>query len=241
MLWQVRLCYVLKHILVYWGCLSSEITYIFLENIETMPKQIRVLLFDLGGVLVELNDISTFLHLNGDEIPMNKLWSDWLSSPAARAFEMGISTKEQFADKYIEEMNLPIKRNDFLKAFTQLPKGLYPDAGRLIQRCRERYFTASLSNTNALHWQRLTHEMGIDRMFDQHFASHLTGKLKPDRESFEYVLQSLNCDPSAILFLDDNEINIKGARSVGMIAYRAKGPQEAENILEEIGILIPEF
>ena len=202
-----------------------------------MPKQIRVLLFDLGGVLVELNDISTLLHLNGDEMPMNKLLSDWLSSPAARAFEMGISTKEQFADKYIEETNLPIKRNEFLNAFTQLPKGLYPDAHRLIERCRDRYFIACLSNTNALHWQRLTYEMGIDGMFDQHFASHLTGKLKPDRESFEHVLQSLICDPSAILFLDDNKMNVKAARSVGIIAYRTEGAQEAEKILEKIGIL----
>jgi glucose-1-phosphatase len=208
-----------------------------LENIETMPKQIRVLLFDLGGVLIELNDLSTFLHLNGDEMPVNKLWSNWLSSPAARAFEMGISTKEQFADKYIEETNLPIKRNEFLNAFTQLPKGLYPDAHRLIERCRDRYFIACLSNTNTLHWQRLTHEMGIDGMFDQHFASHLTGKLKPDRESFEHVLQSLNCDPSAILFLDDNEMNVKAARSVGIIAYRTEGVQEAEKTLEKIGIL----
>jgi len=208
-----------------------------LENIETMPKQIRVLLFDLGGVLIELNDLSTLLHLDGDEMPINKLWSDWLSSPAARAFEMGISTKEQFADKYIEETNLPIKRNEFLNAFTQLPKGLYPDAHRLIERCRDRYFIACLSNTNALHWQRLTHEMGIDGMFDQHFASHLTGKLKPDRESFEHVLQSLNCDPSAILFLDDNEMNVKAARSFGIIAYRTEGAQEAEKILEKIGIL----
>ena len=208
-----------------------------MENIETMPKQIRVLLFDLGGVLIELNDLSTFLHLNDAEMPVNKLLSDWLSSPAARAFEMGISTKEQFADKYIEETNLPIKRNEFLNAFTQLPKGLYPDAHRLIERCRDRYFTACLSNTNALHWQRLTHEMGIDRMFDQHFASHLTGKLKPDRESFEHVLQSLNCDPSAIIFLDDNEMNVKAARSVGIIAYRTQGAQEAEKILEKIGIL----
>ncbi len=208
-----------------------------MENIETMPKQIRVLLFDLGGVLIELNELSTLLHLNGDEMPVNKLWSDWLSSPAARAFEMGISTKEQFADKYIEETNLPIKRNEFLNAFTQLPKGLYPDAHRLIERCRDRYFIACLSNTNALHWQRLTHEMGIGGMFDQHFASHLTGKLKPDRESFEHVLQSLNCDPSAILFLDDNEMNVKAARSVGIIAYRTEGAQEAEKTLEKIGIL----
>ena len=215
--------------------------YISLEPNEIMPKQIRVLLFDLGGVLIELNDLSTLLQLNGSEMPVNKLWSDWLSSPAARAFEMGISTKEQFADKYIEETNLPISRNEFLNAFTQLPKDLYPDTHRLIDRCRDRYFIACLSNTNAIHWQRLIHEMGIDGMFDQHFASHLTGKLKPDRESFEHVLQSLNCDPPAILFLDDNEMNVKAARSVGMIAYLVKGPQEAENILEKIGILTPEF
>jgi HAD superfamily hydrolase (TIGR01509 family) len=211
--------------------------YISLEPIEIMPKQIRVLLFDLGGVLIELNDLSTLLQLNGSEMPFNKPWSDWLSSPAARAFEMGISTKEQFADRYIKETNLPIKRNKFINAFTQLPKGLYPDAHRLIERCRDRYFIACLSNTNAIHWQRLTHEMGIDRMFDQHFASHLTGKLKPDRESFEHVFQSLNCDPSAILFLDDNEMNVKAARSVGIIAYRTQGAQEAEKILEKIGIL----
>ena len=208
-----------------------------MEPIEIIPKQIRVLLFDLGGVLIELNDLSTLLQLNGHEMPVNKLWSDWLSSPAARAFEMGISTKEQFADKYIEETNLPIKRNEFLNAFTQLPKGLYPDTHRLIDRCRNRYFIACLSNTNAIHWHSLTHEMGIDEMFDQHFASHLTGKLKPDRESFEHVLQSLNCDPPSILFLDDNEMNVKAARSVGIIAYRTQGAQEAEKILEKMRIL----
>jgi putative hydrolase of the HAD superfamily len=175
--------------------------------------------------------------VHGNEMPMKTLGSDWLYSPAARAFEKGVSSIEQFADTYIEEKNLPIQRSDFLNAFAQLPKGLYPDAVRLIQRCRERYFTACLSNTNALHWQRLTLEMGIDTMFDQHFPSHLTGNLKPDPESFEHVLQILNCDPSAIIFLDDNEINVKGARSVGMIAYLAKGPWEAENILEETGIL----
>lgn len=140
--------------------------YISLEPNEIMPKQIRVLLFDLGGVLIELNDLSTLLQLNDSEMPVNKLWSDWLSSPAARAFEMGI--------------------------------------------------------------------VGL---FDQHFASHLTGKLKPDRESFEHVLQSLNCDPPSILFLDDNEMNVKAARSVGIIAYRTQGAQEAEKILEKMGIL----
>jgi HAD superfamily hydrolase (TIGR01509 family) len=208
-----------------------------LEPIEIMPKQIRVLLFDLGGVLIELNDLSTLLQLNGHEMLVNTRWPEWISSPAAREFEMGISTKEQFANKYIEETNLPIKPNEFLNAFTQLPKGLYADAHRLIERCRDRYFIACLSNTNSLHWQRLTREMGIDDMFDQYFASHLTGKLKPDRESFEHVLQSLNCDPPAILFLDDNEINVNAARSVGIIAYRTQGAQETEKILEKIGIL----
>jgi FMN phosphatase YigB (HAD superfamily) len=30
--------------------------------------------------------------------------------------------------------------------------------------------------------------------FDHHFASHLTGKIKPDEEAFQHVLAALGCE-----------------------------------------------
>jgi len=63
--------------------------------------------------------------------------------------------------------------------------------------------------------------------------------LKPDKASFEYVLQGLDCKASAVLFLDDNDINIKRAREMGMSAYRVEGPQEIDQALRQAGLEYP--
>ncbi len=202
-----------------------------------MSKQIEFIVFDIGGVLVELMGMPTMLQWTDNQLTADELWAKWLSSPSVRSFELGRSTPERFANDVIEEMNLPVKRDEFLKAFTRWPKGLYPGTTEILKSLQGRYHLATMSNTNALHWPILTEEMGLGPMFDQHFASHITGKLKPDRESFEHLVQSLKCEASNILFLDDNEINAAGARSVGMIAHRAQGMSQAKKILEGLGIL----
>ena len=159
-------------------------------------KQIDVILFDLGGVLIEVSGTPAMLKWTNKNWNVDELWSAWLNSSAVRSFEMGRSTPEQFADELIEEMDLSVERNEFITAFIQWPRRLYPGASRLIESLNKNYTLACLSNTNALHWPRLIDEMGIDKMFSKPFASHLTGKLKPDPESFEQVLHTLNCGAS---------------------------------------------
>ena len=198
---------------------------------------IHVILFDLGGGLVELRGAETFAQWVRDPQQADALWAAWLSSPAVRAFERGRSTQAQFAAELIAEMDLPAGREEFLEAFVRIPKGLYPESVRLLRRCRKRYLVASLSNTNALHWQRLTREMGIGTLFDRHFVSHLTGRLKPDREAFEHVVEELSVAPGAILFIDDNAINVQAAEAVGMQAFCAQGAGRVEALLEQSGVL----
>ena len=200
-------------------------------------KQIEVILFDLGGVLVEVTGASEMFKWMKNNLSIDELWKAWLSSSAVRSFEIGRSTAEQFADELIDEMDLSVGRNEFIHAFIQWPRRLYPGVTRLIERLNQDYTLACLSNSNELHWPILINEMGIDKMFSKHFISHLTGKLKPDPESFEHVLCNLNCDASATLFLDDNEINVKSAQKVGLIAKRVRGIVEVKEYLKNIGIL----
>ncbi len=197
---------------------------------------INTILFDLGGVLVELTGVPTMLEWIGNGFDNDKLWEVWLNSPAVRSFETGCSTADQFADAIINEMDLPVERNEFINAFTQWPRGLFPGVSSLIEVLKGHFTLACFSNSNVLHWPRLMTEMGIGSMFDHQFASHLMGKLKPDLDSFEYVLQSLDCEASSILFLDDNEINVRSATQVGMIAHKVSGPHEIKKILRETDI-----
>ncbi len=150
-------------------------------------NKIDIILFDLGGVLVELAGVPTMIEWTGNRLNKRELWEAWLNSPSVRSFEKGHSSVEQFAEGLIEEMSLPIEMNEFIDIFTQWPRGMFPGVSDLVNRLKKLKTIACLSNSNELHWPRLMNDMGIEKMFKYHFASHKIGKLKPDRESFEIV------------------------------------------------------
>jgi FMN phosphatase YigB (HAD superfamily) len=89
---------------------------------------------------------------------------------------------------------MPVDRGQFLADFAGWPTALYAGAADLVARIPPTYVRATLSNTNVLHWPRLAGELGLDALFDRHFPSDVTGKLKPDREVFAHV-----ADESALI------------------------------------------
>jgi FMN phosphatase YigB (HAD superfamily) len=197
---------------------------------------VDVVLFDLGGVLVELSGVGTFSEWMGNGVSHEEVWRRWLRSPAVRAFESGRIEAQPFADQLIAEFELRVDRDTLLMAFSGWPRGLFPGAADLVRGVRRHHVCATLSNTNALHWQRFIGEMQLDDLFDRHFASHLTGKLKPDQDVFEHVLASLACDPVRVVFVDDQPLNVEAARRAGMTAVLARGVEQAGQALAAAGV-----
>ena len=173
----------------------------------------------------------------GSRTTPDNLLNLWLASPVVRAFETGQITADEFADELIAEMVLPVARERLLEEFERWPKQLFPGALELVGRVPQRFTRVTLSNTNALHWPRLMNDMGLAAVFDHHFASHLTGKIKPDEDAFHHVTARLACRAEEILFLDDSELNVRAASRVGMNAVQVKGTIAAERALLEYGIL----
>ncbi len=87
-----------------------------------MANRIEVVLFDLGGVLIELSDVSTMMRWAKDTETTEQLWTQWLTSPTVRAFETGDIGPRDFAEQLIEEMALPVQPEMFIEAFTNWPK-----------------------------------------------------------------------------------------------------------------------
>ena len=200
-------------------------------------KYIEAIVFDLGGVLVELSGVPAMLRWTSLPMDEEPLWQRWLTSPSVRAFETGRITAESFADQIIDEMKLTANRDQFLQAFIAWPLGLYAGVPDLLTNLRKRFTVGCLSNTSALHWPRLMNEMGLEHHLDHRFASHLMGKIKPDAECFEHMLRDLNLSPHQVLFFDDNAINVEGAKKVGIHATRVKSVAEIERYLTGIGFL----
>jgi putative hydrolase of the HAD superfamily len=196
-----------------------------------------VVLFDVGGVLVELRGVATLLDWLDHRITEREIWSLWLRSPSVRAFETGQIDAAQFAAGILAELRLDIDAGHFLESFTYWPTALYPGALEMVGRIPPHYRRALLSNSNVLHWRRVLDEMGLGAVFEHHFASHLIGKIKPDAEAFEHVLESLGCRASQVLFLDDNAVNVEAARTIGMRATLVRGVSEAQRSLQQAGII----
>jgi glucose-1-phosphatase len=205
--------------------------------VNTNAADVRVVLFDVGGVLVELVGVDAILRWRDNDLSVEQLWHLWLHSPAVRAFETGRIAADEFAARMVVELQVAVTPQHFLEQFETWPARLYPDALPLLDAIPRRYARVLLSNSNDLHWARVLHSMGLHDAVDRHFSSHLIGKIKPDAEAFEHVFAELHCTAEQVLFLDDNQINVHAARALGMQAQRVQGAIEARQALLDWKIL----
>jgi putative hydrolase of the HAD superfamily len=195
-----------------------------------------VILFDLGGVLIELTGVPTMLAWTRGRFSESQLWDRWLSSPAVREFERGRTTPEDFGGAMVAEFGLPVSTATFLEEFLFWPRRLYPGTRALLRTLAERYTVASLSNISAMHWERVCNEMELAPCFDANFPSFETGYVKPDQEAFLHALESLGSPPERVLFMDDNAANVETARSLGMAAFTVAGLESVKSVLEAAAV-----
>jgi putative hydrolase of the HAD superfamily len=201
-------------------------------------KLFDAIVFDLGGVLVELSGVPQMLAWMQTPITVTELWQHWLSSAAVRSFETGQCTAEAFAAQICREFALGVSPETFLQAFISWPRQLFPGVRELLRALSPCYTLVSLSNTNALHWQRLQREMDFLHLFALNLPSHETQLIKPDREVFIHAIKTIGAPPKRIVFVDDNQQNVDQARAVGMEAHRTVGIAEVKTKLDELGLLV---
>ncbi|MFS1522495.1 HAD family hydrolase [Microbulbifer sp. 2304DJ12-6] len=191
-----------------------------------MRREIEWILFDLGGVLIELS---------GSPFPAHKMpFSDWLSSETARKFEKGLISPDAFVNTMKQDLKLDHTVNEILSHFEQWPKGFYPGATELLMNVSREFGVSALSNTNAIHWPRITLEFRAHDYFELIFASHKIGMAKPEIAFFLFAIETLKIHPKKIVFFDDNPGNIAAARKAGMQAYLVQGVNSTLNMLESI-------
>jgi putative hydrolase of the HAD superfamily len=97
--------------------------------------------------------------------------------------------------------------------------------------------TGCFSNMNDLHWRERVAAWPLADMFDHRFLSFELGLLKPDVAAFAKVADLTRVPAGRILFLDDNAMNVAGARAAGLQAARVRGVDDARQRLVEAAVI----
>jgi HAD superfamily hydrolase (TIGR01509 family) len=73
-------------------------------------------------------------------------------------------------------------------------------------------------------------ERAISTKFDTVVVSYEVGCAKPDAEIFELTLDRLGVAAAQALFVDDREVNLEGARRVGLRTLHFTGPHAVDSL-----------
>ena len=199
---------------------------------------VQILLFDLGGVLVDytgVRDMAPLLRISASE---DEIRQHFAGCPHVAAYCTGRLDRMQFGERMVRDWELTVSTEQFLREFRTWSRGLLPGAAELLSSLRPRFRLAALSNSNELHWERHTNDVGVTALFEVAISSHQVGAAKPDPAIYQKALERLGAPPGVIMFFDDSYANVVAASALGMRAFQVEGIDALRQRLVAEGLLI---
>lgn len=206
--------------------------------------EIKHILFDLGGVLLNIDYNKTavaFKKLGIEDF--DNIYSQGRQSGLFDDFERGIITEQKFIGELSKKISGKVNDEGIIEAWNAMLLNFPIERIELLYILKENHRLYLLSNTNEIHYNSFNNmfndrfNFSFSKLFHEDYYSHLIGMRKPDPEVFDYVLKDQNIKASELLFIDDSEQHIESARQLGINAVLLKKDMEIGELLTHIGIL----
>jgi len=189
------------------------------------PRNIRNLLFDLGGVILDIDVNATKKLFYELGLPSMFLqYPENMVTDVFYKYETGKLDTAGFMDEVRMISGLDLSDDEISRAWTAMLVGIPKERVVLLDKLKERYSLFMLSNTSPLHVP-VFEQMYLDgagvsmhAVFTRIYYSFEIGYHKPDIEAWEYVIRDSGIEPGETLFLDDNIHNIKVSQELGFRA-----------------------
>ena len=209
-----------------------------------MTPKIKNIIFDLGGVVLDIDESIICKELekmgiNTAELLHSKDFFDIMSY-----FDMGIYTAPTFRRK-MKALIGQEKMTD--QKFDSIWNAMLLDIPRerieAIEKVKKHYKIFLMSNSNIIHYDLYVRDLQLrfgynefDELFHKSYFSFAEHLEKPDPRFFELILDHEGLQPEETLFIDDTETNIKAAKTLGIQTYHI-GREELVRNLFNNGVL----
>ena len=202
-------------------------------------QKIEGLLFDLGGVVFEI-DFERALQTwsNSTLLPIEEIRSRFRLDQAYEKHERGEIKAAEYFSHLRRVLELEANDAEIAKGWNAIYLEEIAETVDYILAVNNTMPCFAFTNSNPTHqafWQA-AYPRAV-KSFRQVFVSSDLGLRKPERAAFEAISGATGIELNAMLFFDDTEENVNGARAVGMEAIHVKTHRDVEKALTEIGAL----
>lgn len=208
-------------------------------------KGIQNVIFDLGGVIINLDPNRTINAFNKiSQIPFETIYTQARQNELFDLFDRGKISTGDFISEIKKQIRYTGSNDEILLAWNAMLLEVPEERLDALVEMKHNYNTFLLSNTCEPHIEafekELENEHGIknfDDYFDKVYYSCRIGMRKPDKEIFEYVLSQNNLKPEETIFIDDSPQHVKGAGECGINAYLLQKNMSVNDLLRQLKLL----
>jgi putative hydrolase of the HAD superfamily len=186
----------------------------------TSPAKSPVFIFDFGGVVIKWKNNNPIFDYIADRYGLPRAEMRRAFELALPRLETGEVSMRDFLEEVLGEFGKSLRKGDSPDELWALPferlvkfrKGTV----ELVRSLRRRGYRVYLfSNTSRPHAE-LVRRKGWDRLFDRFLSSCELRCMKPSATAFGRVLAEIGAKPSEVVFIDDKEENVEGAKDFGI-------------------------
>jgi putative hydrolase of the HAD superfamily len=192
-----------------------------------LMQEIKNIIFDLGGVLINLDNKLTekaFVELGAKDFA--QYFGHGFAASFFKEYEVGKISDKEFINELRRLGNLTVSDETIIQAWDALLLDFPPERVQLLKELRNRYRIFLFSNTNSLHMKTVRRiyedtfkEGTLDELFEKAYYSNELGMRKPDVVSYQHITNGNKLNPSETLFVDDALINVEGANAAGLKGF----------------------
>ena len=205
-----------------------------------MKSQIKAVVFDWGGVLVD-NPTKQLLEYSAKFFGVSTEKLLEVFSPYENDFQRGILSEKILIETLKKKLNANASEGtlfwkDAIRKSIHEKKAMYS----LTKELKSRGYTVGfLSNTESAAVEYF-YEKKYDSFFDVILFSCVENLLKPEKEIYLLLLEKLSLESNEVIFIDDKPENVEGAEKAGLhgILFTSEEQifSDLENLLQEEGL-----
>ena len=204
-----------------------------------MDSKIKNVVFDLGGVLINLdfdNCLNAFRKAGFRDI--EKQACQFRGKGFFSQIELGEISPEEFRKAIRKEVSEALSDHEIDDMWNLMLLDIPREKLDLLLKLREHYMVYLLSNTNRIHWDYACEQMfcyrgfRVNDFFEDIFLSFEMHKAKPEKDIYEQMMKEANILPEETFFIDDSAINCQAAISLGIQSYHYHIGEDLSSLFE---------